>query len=115
MSKFISVIPKSDESSEREEEFNVRKSVEFYKFFNNSYRADVTQSKDGRVYVAITRYWQSPQTKAWIPTKKQICLPLAAWTSMKQAIDFVDEELDVLAPVAVMKKGFTLSTIFNLS
>ncbi len=79
-------------------EFTTRKSVEFYKLNSISYRSEVVQTTDGRLYVALTRYWMSPQTGDWVPTKKQVFMPVAAWRNMKQAMSLIDDSLDEIMP-----------------
>ena len=81
-----------------------------------SYRAEVVQTTDGRLYVSLGRYWLSPQTGDWTPTKKQVFMPVAAWKNMKQAMSLIDDSLDEIMPRNTESKYgmFIIFTIYYL-
>jgi len=98
-------------------DFTTRKSVEFYKLNSISYRTEVAQTTDGRLYVSLARYWLSPQSKEWVPTAKQVFMPVAAWKNMKQAISLIDDSLDEIMPRKMESKckcGINYFTIYYL-
>ena len=98
-SRFTSVYNKEANIGKGEgSDFISRKTVEFYKMNSISYRAEVVQTTDGRLYVSLARYWLSPQTGDWTPTKKQVFMPVAAWKNMKQAMSLIDDSLDEIMP-----------------
>ena len=104
-SRFTSVYNKEADTGKGEPTaFHTRKSVEFYKMNSISYRAEISQTADGRLYVSLGRYWLCPQSSSWIPTKKQMFMPVAAWRNMKQAISFIDDGLDEVMPVNTASK-----------
>ena len=95
-------------------DFISRKTVEFYKMNSISYRAEVVQTTDGRLYVSLARYWLSPQTGNWTPpTKKQVFMPVAAWKNMKQAMSLFDDSLDEIMPRNTANK-YSMFIIFPI-
>ena len=64
-----------------------------------SYRVEVSQTNDGRLYVSLGRFWLSPQAGVWVPTKKQMFMPAGAWKNMKQALSLIDDGLDECMPM----------------
>jgi hypothetical protein len=97
--KFVSIVNKDEASAHPfTEKFTIHKTIEFHQIYNFSYRTEVTQSKEGRLYVTLVRHWLNPLTQKWLPTHKQLYLPLAAWKNLKQAVTLIDESLDTLLP-----------------
>ena len=114
--KFVSIVNKDDLSSHPfTEEFTVHKTIEFHQIYNFSYRAEVTQSKEGRLYVTLVRHWFNPLTQEWLPTHKQLYLPLAAWKNLKQAVTLIDESLDTLLPHAGGERVVGLPTGMSMN
>ena len=117
MAAFSTVYNKEADTGKGEpSDFYTRKSVEFYKMNSISYRAEISQTTDGRLYVSMGRYWLSPQHSTWVPTKKQMFMPIAAWKNMKQAVSLIDDGLDEMMPMNTASKHgmiiFRISTIF---
>ena len=89
---------KSTMTTAEPDDLYTHKSIEVFKLNSISYRAEVTQAKDGRMYIGLARHWLSPQSGTWVPTKKSMFMPIAAWRSMKQAVALVDDTLEELMP-----------------
>ena len=72
--------------------FRVVKEFEFFQAESNTFRADITVVEN-TPYVAISSWWFNRQSACWLPTRKQIFLPKAAWFGLVQHAPEISEEI----------------------
>lgn len=72
--------------------FFVVKEFEIYQEESNTFRADITVVEN-TPYVALSSWWFNRMSGAWLPTRKQIFLPKAAWFGLVRQVQAISDEI----------------------